>query len=196
MRPNARYNGDHEHHMAAEQRERMFREAFDAHADELFRHARARLSDHERARELVQETFLRTWNYLVLGGEIERYRPFLFRTLSNLIIDEYRKHKTVSLDRLLEEDETGVEAEGSLLRDEYDLLEEMAVSFEATAALEGLTKLPPRDQAVVTMRFIDGLSPREIAEALGETENAISVRLHRGIRKLRAILTSSLDIPS
>ena len=71
--------------------EKLFLEAFDTHADSLFRHACFRLSDRERARDLVQDTFLKAWDYLRGGGEIQNIKSFLYRILHNLIIDEYRK---------------------------------------------------------------------------------------------------------
>jgi RNA polymerase sigma-70 factor (ECF subfamily) len=40
---------------------------------------------------------------------------------------------------------------------------------------------------VIIMRFIDELSVKEISDVTGETENNISVRLHRGMEKLREI---------
>src|ERR1700679_3555095 len=97
--------------------ERKFKNAFETYSDELFRHCAMRLSDRERAVELTQECFLRTWDYVARGGTIEKYRPFLYRVLNNLIIDEYRKHKTQSLDALLENEETAATVEGQLLRD-------------------------------------------------------------------------------
>ena len=51
--------------------------------------------------DLVQDTFIKTWKYLVRGGKIEMMKSFLYHILNNLIIDEYRKKKTVSLDNLL-----------------------------------------------------------------------------------------------
>jgi RNA polymerase sigma-70 factor (ECF subfamily) len=128
------------------------------------------------------------------GETIEQYRPFLYRVLNNLIIDEYRRHKTQSLDALLENEETAVAVEGQLLRDETDLFEEAAVKSDTERVLVLITRLPEQYRAVVVMRYVDGLSPQEIAESLGESENTVSVRIHRGMRKLRDLITSSPHI--
>ena len=166
-----------------------YTKAFEKHSDELFRHAFLRLSDRERALEAVQETFLRTWRYVSGGGEVRQYRPFLYRTLGNIIIDEYRKHKTVSLDALLEREETAVAIEGALLKDEVDALEDALIRFESREAVAALKELSEPYRVVIVLRYIDGLSPREIAEQLGEKENAVSVRIHRALHKLRTILS-------
>ena len=63
----------------------------------MFRHGYS-TSDRDRALELTQECFLRAFAYADRGEEIREVRPFLFRTLRHLIIDEYRKAKSFSLD--------------------------------------------------------------------------------------------------
>lgn len=169
-------------------REQEFHEAFEKHSDELFRHAAMRLSDRERAVEITQECFLRAWEYAAKGEKIRQYRSLLYRILNNLIVDEYRKHKTQSLDALLEVEETAVFVEGELLRDDSGGLEEAALRFDGTRALGALQQLPERYRTVLVMRYIDGLSPSEIAECTHEQENTISVRIHRGIQKLKSAL--------
>ena len=52
----------------------------------------------------MQDTFCKSWDYIQKGGEVRNYKPFLYRILNNLIIDEYRKKKSVSLDEILERD--------------------------------------------------------------------------------------------
>lgn len=170
--------------------EQEFNTAFEKHSDELFRHAVLRLSDRERAVDITQQCFLRAWEYLVRGGVIGNYRPFLYRTLNNLIIDEYRRHKSLSLDALLEDEEKALAVEGKFLRDETDLFEEAAIQFEAKQALRKVALLPENYRAVIVMRYIDELSLSEIAECLQENENTVSVRIHRALRKLRELYTS------
>lgn len=167
--------------------EKEYLNAYAAHADALFRHATFRLSDREKALDLVQETFCKAWDYLVAGGEIESYKSFLYRSLNNAIIDEYRRKKSTSLDAILEDDETGAAealgAEGSV--------REVEETFDETRSIEliraHIPELPEAYRVVITMRYIDGLSPKEIASFLHLTENVVSVRIHRGIKQLRAL---------
>ncbi|MDE2213009.1 MAG: RNA polymerase sigma factor [Patescibacteria group bacterium] len=167
---------------------REFQEVFEKHSDELFRHCLMRISERERALELTQEAFLRAWEYVSRGEEIRQYRSFLYRTLNNLIVDEYRKQKSQSLDALLESDESGVQLEGILLRDDSDGLEEAMIRFDASRAVAALRQLPDNYRTVITLRYIDGLSPQEIAGHINESENTVSVRIHRGLKKLREML--------
>jgi RNA polymerase sigma-70 factor (ECF subfamily) len=171
-----------------EDRKEQFSALFEKHSDELFRHALLRLSDRERALEITQESFLKAWAYVSSGKDVLQWRSFLYRILNNLIVDEYRKHKTQSLDALLSDEETATAIEGELLRDDTDIVEEAIVRFDGARALRALEQLSEAYRTVLLMRYIDGLSPREIAESLGESENTVSVRIHRGIKKLQVLL--------
>ena len=167
--------------------EREFQDAFEKYSDELFRHCVLRLSDRERAIELTQEMFLRTWDYVCKGNEVREYRPFLYRTLHHLIIDEYRKHKTQSLEAMVDVEE-GETIETLLPTDDTNTLEAAMDRFDGARALSALATLPSPYHETLTLRYIDGFSPKEISEMIGESENVISVRIHRGLKKLRAML--------
>jgi RNA polymerase sigma-70 factor (ECF subfamily) len=168
------------------EKEQAFERAFEAHSDELFRHAFLRLSDRERAVEAVHDTFLRTWEYVSKGEEVRDYRAFLFRTLRHRIIDEYRKRKTVSLEGMLDDETDSIEA--LLPPDETNTLEAAMDRYDGTRVLAGLEQLPDLYREVILLRYVDGLAPQEIARILDESENVVSVRIHRGLKKLRILL--------
>lgn len=170
-------------------RNRAFERAFAKYADELFRHAFFRLSDRERAVDLVQDTYLRAYAY-AKGAEIEDMRAFLYRTLRNLIVDEYRKKKSYSLDAMLEDEERN--AELLLPIDETNTLEAATERIDAKAALEKVSELPVEYAEVLMLRFADGLSPKEIAVRIAISENLASVRIHRALKALRTLLEKPL----
>jgi len=170
--------------------EQAFNEAFVQYSDELLRHAQLRISDRERALELTQECFLRTWQYASRGEEIRELRPFLYRTLRHLIIDEYRKAKSYSLEGMVNEEE-GESIESLLPPEETNTLEAAMERFDARRALELLKKLPDSYREVLSLRYIEGLSPKEIAVILEESENVVSVRIYRSLKKLRVLFDAS-----
>jgi RNA polymerase sigma-70 factor, ECF subfamily len=158
--------------------EQAFLEAFDKYADALYRHSYFRVSDKERAKDLVSDAFARTWDYLVKGNVVDDFRPFLYRTLNRLIIDEYRKRKTESLDALLDESEV---PEGVFEELVEGSKEELELSLDARQIPTLLTHMPEVYREVVVMRYFDGLMPAEIAAIVGDSVNTISVRIHRGV---------------
>lgn len=165
--------------------EARFLKAFEEYSDALFRHATIRISDRERAIDLVHDTFTKVWTYARNGHDIENYRPFLYKVLNNLIIDEYRKQKEASLDALLERD--GVD-EGSFAELHESSVEALAATIDGKQALDLIASLPDVYREVLILRFVDGLGPREISTLIEESENVVSVRIHRGLKQLRDII--------
>lgn len=155
-----------------------FLKGYDEHADALFNHCFYRVSDREIALDLTQETFTKTWEYIAAGKEVGNLKPFLFKVANNLIIDHYRKRKSDSLDTLTE---GGFDVAS-------DDAERIVAWSEGAHALKILETLDEKHRKVVVMRYVDELSPREIAEIIGESENAVSVRINRSLKKLKNLL--------
>ena len=161
--------------------------AFDDYHDALFRHAFLRLSDKDKAINAVHDTYAKVWTYVRDGHKIEVFRPFLYKVLNNLIIDEYRKKRESSLDAILDQD--GVD-EGKFDELQENTIEALAATIDGRKAFEHLDSLPDEYREVVILRFVDGLGPKEIAELIEETENVVSVRLYRALARLRKIMTT------
>jgi RNA polymerase sigma-70 factor (ECF subfamily) len=163
---------------ATTQHNDQFLQAYEAYADAIFRHCYFRVYDRERARELMQECFMRTWAQIADGKDIKNVRAFLYRVANNLIIDESRKKKESSLDVLMDEGFEPSNADEALI----------VAGAEASQIMKLLDRVDGKYREVIVMRYIDDLSPKEIAAVLGETENAVSVRIHRGIKQIREYL--------
>jgi RNA polymerase sigma-70 factor (ECF subfamily) len=164
--------------MEVDNNTQRFLEAYDLFADGLYRHAIFRVSNADTATDIVQETFTRTWEYLSKGNHVDEFKPFLYRTLHNLVIDHYRKRKpVVSIDELAL---NGFDVEGAGR-------EEEEIRIDATLLLELLDDLEEKDKNVLLLRYIDDLSIEEIAGITDEKQNAISVRIHRALKKLKKI---------
>ena len=154
-----------------------FADAYEEFSDSLFRHCYIRVSSRDEALDITQETFMKTWDYMQKGNQVKNVKGFLFKTLNNLIIDWYRKKKPEAL-----EDEVAVQ-----LPDEHHS-KDPHIEAEGKWALSLLDSLDEKHRTVVAMRLVEGFSPKEIAAMLGERENTVSVRIHRGIATLRALV--------
>ena len=160
--------------------EQAFLECYEKYAEAIVRHCMFRVYDRERGREIMQEAFLRTWKQITKGAEILNIRAFVYRVANNLIIDESRKKKSLSLDEL---QESGFDPAANI---DHGL--RVAVHIDAEGVLKILDQLEAKYREVLIMRYIDDLSPREIAEILDESANVISVRLHRAVKQVKNIL--------
>jgi RNA polymerase sigma-70 factor (ECF subfamily) len=136
-----------------------------------------KVGDHGAGQELVQETFMKTWKYLLKGGQIDVMKAFLYHILNNLIVDEYRKQKTTSLDALLEK---GFEPQS-------DPTERLTRMLDGREAILLIARLPVAYQKVMRMRYIQDLSLAEMALITGKTKNTMAVQLHRGLEKLKVL---------
>lgn len=155
-----------------------FIQVYEKNADALFRYALYNLNNRELSKDMVAETFARIWNYLVNGGKIDNMRAFLYRTLKNLIVDYFRSKKTLSLDRIMEE-ETFVEPVSDIISpEEYS---------DGKVVMRILDQISPDYKEIIIMRYVQGLSFKEIAKINDENENTVAVRFHRAIKRLKEI---------
>lgn len=148
---------------------------YDSYADAIFRFVLVKVSDKERAEDITQEVFTRFWQALRKGTVMQNDRALLYAIARNLVIDWYRKKKEVSLDAMTED---GFEAPGA---SEVPILQN-AMNNEVLAVIQILDE-PTRESLI--LRFVEGLTPADIAQQRGESANAVSVRINRGLKKVR-----------
>jgi RNA polymerase sigma factor (sigma-70 family) len=163
---------------------KTFFESYKEHSDEIFRFALFKLSDREKAKDLVQEVFTKTWLYLSKNGKITNIRAFLYKTARNAIIDEYRRHsrregRHESLDNL------------SVLGYDpgYDDIDQLINQMDGEILMEMIRELPEISAEIMFLRYAENKSISEIADIVGRSDNAVSVYLNRGIKKLKKIIT-------
>ncbi len=164
--------------MKSDEVEKEFLATYGQFSDAIFRHCVFRVSDREKAKDITQVAFIRLWDTVSQGKEIDNMRAFLYRIVNNLIIDEYRKKKDESLDRM--RDEEGFDIG-------FDPRNETEARDDYERSLLLLETLPEHYRQALVMRHIDGLSVKEIARMTDESENVISVRIHRAIAKLTTL---------
>lgn len=158
--------------------------AHDDYKSALLRRALYKTNDSEVSQDLVQTTFLKTLTYLQKGGKIDLMHSFLNHVLSALIIDEYRKnakHKSISLDVLLDK---GYDPGSSDYQRTADILDGKEIVLL-------IPQLPKKYELVIQMRYLRGLSLKEMALLTGQSENTVAVQVHRGLIKLRKLYFST-----
>jgi RNA polymerase sigma-70 factor, ECF subfamily len=143
----------------------------------LHRYARSKVSDTALADDLIQSTFLKTWAYLKRGGRVEMLEAFLYHILKALIIDEYRKRKSISLDVLL----------GQGFDPVHDETQRLTNILDGKQAVALIAQLPVLYRKVMRLRYLEDLSIKEISLQTGQTKNAVTVQSHRGLEKLKSL---------
>jgi RNA polymerase sigma-70 factor (ECF subfamily) len=155
-------------------RERDVREAYAAHAAELYGFAVRSLADPGLAEEAVQETFLRAWR----AGErfdpqIGSLRTWLFAILRNVVIDLGRARSarpTVA--------EGGVEPS-------VEPFDEALLAWQIE---EAMRRIGEEHRRVLVETYYRGRPYAEVAEELGVPEGTVKSRVYYGLRALRVVL--------
>lgn len=155
----------------------LFTSAYRTYAPGLNTFASLRVHSQELGEDLVQDAFIKTWAYLVKNGKIEIMKGFLYHVLKDLIVDEYRKHKTTSLDVMIENGFDPTIGDPARLMNVFD---------GRNAALL-IKDLPRKYQKVIRMRYVQELSLEEIALLTGQSKNTTTVQAHRGLAKLKVL---------
>jgi RNA polymerase sigma-70 factor (ECF subfamily) len=145
-------------------------------------HYAARLlgGDVERARDVVQEAFLRLWR----AGEGETGGnpvAWLFTVCRNLSFDVLRKEKRmISLrsDDFPADSGPGAETAHAALEAREGMI----------AALAALGSLPANQQEVIRLKFQNGLSYKDIAAVTGLSVTNVGFLIHTGLKALRQAL--------
>ncbi|HEX9608705.1 MAG TPA: RNA polymerase sigma factor [Candidatus Paceibacterota bacterium] len=161
--------------MEAISSEQRFLEAYEAHADSIFRFCFSKTSNREAALDLMQETFTKMWDYMVKGNEINNMKAFAFTVARNLIKDYYKKKRPVYEHEI-----------SNGMPDVADEHESSEWATEAGRLMMLLEHLRDDHREVLVLRFVEGMSVQDIAALLQERENTISVRLNRALKELRS----------
>ena len=155
---------------ARERDEAALRFLYLRYADVVYSAVCAVVRDEHEAEDITQALFARLsgalWNY---EPRLVPFGAWIARVARNAAIDSIRSRRLVPCEEVRNA-ETAVD---DLSRDRLEALR------------TALGDLPSDQREVVLLRFVFGLSPREIAERLGRSENAVHGLQHRGRRRLR-----------
>ena len=158
--------------------DRAFEELYRAHLRDVYSYAYYRIGNHHDAEDLTEQTFLQAYRHFERArreSDGRPLRPWLIRIAHNLASNYHRDRARRPTSALDSADPVSHPHETEqVVQGREELREVMA----------GLTELPGDRREALIMRFALGMSNREIARALGRTDGATKVLIHRAIRQL------------
>jgi len=155
---------------------RTFEEVFERFEIPLLQYAARITGDRERARDVVQETFIKFQRNGALNRADEP-ATWLFTVCRNGALNICRKER-----RMMYLDEELIESREGEQPMPFERLEEE----EAAAFLTRIIgTLPPRQQEVLRLKFQNDLSYRQIADITKTTTNNVGVLIHTALKTLR-----------
>jgi RNA polymerase sigma-70 factor (ECF subfamily) len=167
--------------LAAQRDRAAFDVLYRRYLDRVYGYAFYQLRDHHDAEDATERTFLAALRALPeFRDEGATFRAWLFRIAHNTIVNARRsrfRRRTEPLPDGLER--IAPNADPASLVVEAD---------ETRRVLRAVAELPDDRREVVLLRFVDGLSSREIGQVMDRSEGAARVLLHRALRDLAARL--------
>jgi RNA polymerase sigma-70 factor (ECF subfamily) len=160
----------------------FFAEQYGEYLPRVLNYVRLRVKGEDLAQELTAQTFERALSRLHTLRDRGAFGGWLFRIARSIVAGHYRRRRpVVSLENVGEQallestGEAGPEAQ--------------LVAFEEVEALkDALRLLSEREQEIIRLRFVAGLTNRAIAGMMGLREGNVAVILYRALRKLRKTL--------
>lgn len=167
--------------------DRRFSELYRAHLRDVYSYSFYRVGNHHDAEDLTEQTFLQAYRHFeraVSESNGRPLRPWLIRIAHNLAANFYRDRSR--------KPESAIEDAGmiSTLHTTESLVEGRE---QLKSIIDGVQQLPDDRREALIMRFALGMDNREIARALGRSDGATKVLLHRAIRQLEGIVGSDED---
>jgi RNA polymerase sigma-70 factor (ECF subfamily) len=162
-----------------------FTELYRSHLRDVYSYAYYRIGNHHDAEDLTEQTFLQAYRHFERAqreSDGRPLRPWLIRIAHNLAANYYRDRSRRPQTHL--EDAAIVSAP----HDTETLVEGRQ---ELHDVLAGVSSLPDDRREALIMRFALGMDNREIARALGRTEGATKVLIHRAIKQLEERLAAA-----
>lgn len=150
-----------------------FRELFLRYHDRLYRYAYLRVGKPEEARDVLQDVFLAVWRGLP-GFRREHEASFpawLFGIAAHVVGTHHRKARRRAEVQLGSVPDREIEFEGH--------------TVNRRMLVQALGRLPEMQREVVVLRFMVGLTGREVAGAIGKSQGAVEALQLRALRQLR-----------
>jgi RNA polymerase sigma-70 factor (ECF subfamily) len=154
---------------------RALAQIHDRYYPDLFRFALYRTGDDAAAEDIAAEVFLRLLDALHRGRPPSAtLRGWLFGVAAHLVADHFRRRPADPLPETLP-------AAGSPAL-------EAETNLRAAAVRAAMARLTPEQQSVLALRFADGASLEQTAQALGKSVNAVKQMQWRAVAALRRFL--------
>jgi RNA polymerase sigma-70 factor (ECF subfamily) len=158
--------------------DRDFTELYKAHLRDVYSYSYYRVGNHHDAEDLTEQTFLQAYRHFeraMKESQGRPLRPWLIRIAHNLAANYYRDRSR--------RPQTALDDAGPLTTPHTteDLVEDREDLERILACVQ---ELPDDRREALIMRFALGMDNQEIARALGRTDGATKVLIHRALRQL------------
>ncbi|MBI5793583.1 sigma-70 family RNA polymerase sigma factor [Candidatus Uhrbacteria bacterium] len=160
--------------------EHAFESLLNEYSPALQRFLYSKLPGHNDVEDAYSALMLRLWEYTI-RTPVEHFSGLAYTVARGIIAEFYRKREGKEYVQISDaEGEEGVEVES-----EYSA-QYVETQVDSQLVKDAIKKLQNEDdREVILLRFVEGYRVKDIATYLGKTENAVSVIIHRALKKIR-----------
>lgn len=161
-------------------KEKAFEELFYRYQDRVYRYALKIVRSREVAEEILQDVFVKIWNYRKQIDENKLFTSLLFRIAKNTILNALKLQKTH-----LQLTEDTIDTLICHIGPEDDMIWKQYLNILNQA----LSTLPDRCREIFQKSRLEGLSYEEIAQELGISKDTVRLQIIKSLKLLRKYLT-------
>lgn len=151
----------------------------------IYQHCYRMLGNAHEAEDIAQEAFIRAYVNIHSYDDKRKFSTWLYRIATNLSIDRLRKRKP---DYFLDAEIKGTDGLDmySQLATDARLPEEEVQGMELQNVIyQEIANLPPIYRSIITLRYLEEFSLKEISEIMDLPLGTVKTRIHRGREALR-----------
>ena len=158
-------------------KEKAFRSLLSNYQERLYYHVRRYVHNHEDANDILQNTFIKTWNGIEQFHGNSALYTWLYRIASNEAITFINKQKKLNI--------THLEHIVVVQRGSTDGLDAEVMTKKLQHAID---TLPDKQKQVFIMRYYDELAYEEIAAIVDTSVGALKASYHHAVKKVEEYL--------
>lgn len=159
------------------------KEAIEQYQQPLVRYAQNLLRNADKARDVVQETFLRLCDQPDIAAE-PRLAPWLYRVCRTRAIDQIRKENRTPAPGSCPG--SSPSDDGTSIETPFQAVE---TADDKARMLNLLAALPDNQRETIRLKFQSGLTYKQIADVTGLTATNVGYLIHTGLKTIRSQMT-------
>ena len=162
----------------------QFADLYRSHLRDVYSYSYYRVGNHHDAEDLTEQTFLQAYRHFeraMAESNGRPLRPWLIRIAHNLAANHYRDRAR--------RPQTPIE-DTEILSATHTTEDLVEGRDELARIIEAIKDLPDDRREALIMRFALGMDNREISRAMGRSDGATKVLIHRAIKQLEELVAT------
>ena len=161
-------------------------ELYERSYSKVYYSVKAMIKDEDAVFDILQDSYLKAFTFLRTSAAEIRFLPWMRTIAANTARNWLKKQKPLLFSELGGEDDEAAPFEERLADERAGVLPEQVLEQNETKRLlrEIIDELPEDQRAVIGMFYYEELTVRQIAEAMGVSENTVKSRLSYGRAKI------------